>query len=59
MKNLNQFNEKALYVSPSCKSVVLQARESILVGSGDSNFYGSSNRAGIDMEDDAKYTYDF
>lgn len=44
MKNLNQFNEKALYVSPSCKSVVLEVSASFM-NPGSPN-YGDAGRAG-------------
>ena len=35
MKNLQQFSAKVQYVTPSCKSVELRSRQTILTGSGD------------------------
>lgn len=34
MNKTNQFSPKAQYVTPSCRTVMLQAKESILVASG-------------------------
>ena len=33
MKNLEKFSAKVQYVTPSCKSVRIQARQTILTGS--------------------------
>ena len=41
MKNLEKFSAKVQYVTPSCKSVRIQARQTILTGS-----YGEEGRAG-------------
>lgn len=41
MKNLQQFSAKVQYVTPSCKSVELRSKQTILAGS-----YGDEGRAG-------------
>lgn len=43
MKNLNQFSPKAQYITPSCKSVELQARDVILQGSIEPDYRSGEN----------------
>ena len=49
MKNLEKFSAKVQYVTPSCKSVMLKLRETILTGSG--NYDG---RTGLRSWDNAE-----
>ena len=53
MKNLEKFSAKVQYVTPSCKSVELWSKQTILTGS-----YGEKGRAGRSggwIEEDEDY----
>ena len=55
MKNLEKFSAKVQYVTPSCKSVELWSKQTILTGS-----YGEKGRAGShgiydDSEEEERY----